>query len=401
VRNGRVAVLWGAAVIVALLFVAIRAQPDFFDLRVYWNAMRWWSDGNPLYAYAQSDHAQRSLGFTYPPAGAYLLRPLAWLSLSQAEAAAVLVTLACVGASSWWLADAVARRHGWSRPALAVVVFALTLALGPVWFGLRYGQINPVLWALIVLDLAVLGPRRSSSFGVGIGLATAIKLVPGIFIAYLFVSGRRRATVVASATAVAVTLLAHAGAPADSTAFWTDALWRGDGLGDVAFFTNQSLNGLLARTWLPNEAPRWLWALLCLPVLGFGLWRARRAALAGDELTGMALAGITGSLVSPVTWLHHIFWFAPALLALADSAADPAAPRIVHSGLRDRRPMVVVGVVVFGLIAEINTIAHPGGLLGFTFGNIVVWLMLALLVITPIDPARTAVRSRTPALAAV
>lgn len=388
-RIGRPALLWGAAAVAALVFVAIRARPHFFDLLVYRDAMRWWRGGHPLYSYAQVDSAQHLLGFTYPPAGAFLLRPLAWLSVGQAEVAAVLVTLACVGACAWWLSGAVARRHGWSQPWLAMIVFALTLALGPVWFGLRFGQINPVLWALVVLDLAVLAPRRSRWLGIGIGLATAIKLVPGIFIGYLLISGRRRGAFVAAGTAAAASLLAHVAAPADSTDFWTHELWRGDGLGDVAYFTNQSINGLLARAFLPGDPPPWLWALLCVPVLGYGLWRARRAALAGDELTGMALAGFTGSLISPVTWLHHAFWFAPALLAIADSAARPAEPRAtVQSGLRDRRTLVVVGVVVFGLVAEISTIAHPGGLLGLTFGNLVVWLMLVLLALLPVDTAR-------------
>ena len=48
-----------------------------------------------------------------------------------------------------------------------------------------------------------------------------------------------------------------------------------------------------------------------------GLWRARRAALGGDELAGLTLAGLVGVLVSPVSWVHHIVWVFPAMVILA------------------------------------------------------------------------------------
>src|SRR4029077_201040 len=49
---------------------------------------------------------------------------------------------------------------------------------------------------------------------------------------------------------------------------------------------------------------------------GFGFWRARRAALGGDELAAVTLTGLVGALVSPVTWVHHIVWLFPAMVIL-------------------------------------------------------------------------------------
>src|SRR5205814_2294204 len=43
--------------------------------------------------------------------------------------------------------------------------------------------------------------------------------------------------------------------------------------------------------------------------------RARRG---GDELTGVALTGVAGCLVSPVTRVHHMVWTLPALLLLLE-----------------------------------------------------------------------------------
>ena len=51
----------------------------FFDLEVYRDAMLWWNGGHPLYDYSRPDETQGTLGFTYPPAGAFLLRPLAFV----------------------------------------------------------------------------------------------------------------------------------------------------------------------------------------------------------------------------------------------------------------------------------------------------------------------------------
>ena len=48
-----------------------------------------------------------------------------------------------------------------------------------------------------MLDCAVREPRWPR--GALIGLATAIKLVPGVFIVYLLITGRRRAAGVAAA----------------------------------------------------------------------------------------------------------------------------------------------------------------------------------------------------------
>ncbi len=366
----------------------------FFDLRVYRDAMLWWNSGQPLYDYTRPDETQGTLGFTYPPAGAFLLRPLAYLGLTTVVAVFTVLAVVCLAATCWWLSGSVARRHGWDRWFVACVVFLFTTGLMPVWFAFDFGQINFLLWALIVFDLAVLAPRHSRFLGVGIGLATAIKLVPGIFILYLLVSGRRRGTIVAAATAAVATLIAWAAAPGDSTAYWTQRMLNGDGVGQLFYVMNQSLNGAVARVVQPETPSRWVWLLLALPVLVYGMWRARRAALAGDELTGMALAGFVGSLISPLTWSHHIFWFAPALLAMIDTAASPSSA--VRSGLRNRWALVAVSALVLGTVTFDTlgyyeySMGHPGGWISVVLGNWMIWLMLLLIIVLPVDPARSA-----------
>jgi alpha-1,2-mannosyltransferase len=311
-----------------------------------------------------------------------LLRPLAWLSAPATEAVFVVAAVAALGASIWWLVRPIADRHGWVRWFAFGVAFVLATGLEPIRLGFDFGQINFILWLLIVLDLAVLAPRDSRWFGVGIGLATAIKLVPGIFILYLLVTRRYRAFLVSTAVAVGATLLAFAVAPQASSTFWTTKLLHSDGVGQLGYVMNQSLNGLLAR--LAGGSPSTaVWVLLALPVLGYGMWRARRAYLDGDEIAGMALTGFTGSLVSPVTWAHHIFWFVPALLVLVDAGVTT----------RRRWPLVVAffvyATVTFSMLQWWDfTLHRPGGPVGFVLSNWLVLLMLGLLPTLPIRAAK-------------
>ena len=70
---------------------------------------------------------------------------------------------------------------------------------------------------------------------------------PGLFIIYLLVTRRWRAAVIAVGTAAAATRARGGDRAGASRVFWTDALWNTDRIGTVAFISNQSLNGAVAR----------------------------------------------------------------------------------------------------------------------------------------------------------
>jgi alpha-1,2-mannosyltransferase len=38
----------------------------------------------------------------------------------------------------------------------------------------------------------------------------------------------------------------------------------------------------------------------------------------GDDRLGFALTGVAGCLLSPITWVHHLVWWVPSLVLLAD-----------------------------------------------------------------------------------
>lgn len=386
------------ATILAVVLVAVVAgqlwygnRHHFFDLGIYRDAMIWWQD-HPLYDYARPDATQGKLEFTYPPFAALLLYPLGWLSWGFAVAAYAIVSATLFGLIVWWLVRPLAARHGLPGWFVFGVAFALFTGLEPIREAFTFGQINFVLWALILLDLLILLPRGSRFTGVGIGIATAIKLVPGIFVVYLLITRRWLAAGVAAITTLAATGLAAALAPGASTVYFTEKLLHPEGVGQLGYVFNQSLMGLLARLAAPGDPSQLAWVLLCLPVAGFGLWRAARAANAGDEVVGLTLTGLVGSLISPVTWAHHIVWFIPAIVVLVD-VGWPGAPRPGRTRARVLA-LVTYATVTYSILSLwAFSLGEPGGFVGFVLTNWLIWLMLILLALLPIrrhtpDPIR-------------
>jgi alpha-1,2-mannosyltransferase len=383
IRPASVAVVAGA---VAAFLLWYGNRHDFYDLRIYVSAMRWWADGHPLYDYAQPDRVQGHLYFTYPPFTALLMRPLADVPIGATIAGLTTFTVLATIVTTWWLVAPVAARHGWPRWYAAGLAVPLVFAIEPSRETITLGQINMLLVVLILADLLLGVPRNSRLAGVGVGLATALKLYPGIFIAYLLLARRWRAAAVAAGTAAGATLLAAAVAPHASWQFWTGALWDTDRVGRTDYTGNQSLLGLISRLVAPDEPSRLVWLPVAAAIGAYGLWRAARAAAAGDALTGIALTGLVGALVSPITWPHHVYWFVPALVALVDYVAGP-----VEGGRLERLPLAVMIVTgyagaVFGVVSftDYGTAAlrtdNPGD---FVIRNLFVLLALILLATLP------------------
>ncbi|WP_326555210.1 glycosyltransferase family 87 protein [Micromonospora sp. NBC_01813] len=316
----RVSVIVGLSAAVAAALAWYGNRHNFYDLKIYLSAMRWWADGNPLYDYSQPDVVQGELYFTYPPFTALLLRPFAVLSNGYTATIFTVGTLLALVVTTVWLVTPIARRRGLPRWWLAGLAVPLVVLIEPTRETIFLGQINMLLVVLILADLLFAVPKGSRWAGVGIGLATAIKLFPGIFIVYLLVTRRWRAALVSCVAAAGATLLAAAVLPAESWRFWTQELWSTERVGRSDYTGNQSLQGLLGRLVAPDEPSRLIWLVLVAVVAGYGLWRAAQAVRAGDELAGLTLTGLVAALIAPITWPHHVYWFVPALILLLDAA---------------------------------------------------------------------------------
>ncbi|ROO58808.1 alpha-1,2-mannosyltransferase [Micromonospora sp. Llam0] len=395
----RVAIVAVLAVVVAGFLAVAAERHGFFDLKVYYGAMHHWlRDGGELY-----DHMKpfSQYGFTYPPFAALVMSPMAVLPWHLAIVVSVTLAVVTSALVLWWLVDPISRREGWTRWFAFAVAVCLVAAYEPMRETVNFGQVNTLLLVLVAADLLWLvaagspvPPRWRRFAGVGVGLATAIKLTPGIFIVYLLVTRRWRAAVTAAGTATVATLVAAAVAPDASREFWTQALWNTDRVGALDFVSNQSLRGVVARI-DPLHPSTVAWLVLVLVTLIWWAWRCRRAVAAGDEATGLALTGVVGCLVSPVTWVHHLVWLLPALILLVDNGL--AASR----GSRRRRALL--GFATVGYLLLISRLvwiwreSDAANLAGFVGSNAYVWVSLGLLLFLPVRELDRSVRWPAPA----
>ncbi|MFV2100314.1 glycosyltransferase family 87 protein [Micromonospora sp. LOL_024] len=378
---GQVVLVLVLAVAVAAFLSVAAVRHGFFDLQVYRGALVWWvHDGGEIYDYLKPG---TQYGFTYPPFAALVMLPMAYLSWHAAIVLSVAAGVVTSAVLIWWLLDPVSRRAGWTRWFAFAVALCLAAAFEPMRETINFGQVNTLLLFLVAVDLLRLLPGGSRWAGIGIGLATAIKLTPGIFVVYLLVTGRWRAAVTATGVATGATVLAAALFPDASREFWTTALWNTGRVGELAFVSNQSLRGMVAR--LDPQSPSTVaWLLLVVATLAVWVWRSRAAAGAGDEATGLALTGAVMCLVSPVTWVHHLVWLLPGVLLLVDNGM--AAP----PGSRRRRALLTVATVGYAfLISRIVWAWEKDftGVDGFLFSNTYVWISLALLAFLPVRGA--------------
>ncbi|MBM7492809.1 alpha-1,2-mannosyltransferase [Micromonospora luteifusca] len=381
-----VAVVALIAVLPALYLPGLNHK--FLDLKIYMSAVDWWRAGHPLYDYVQPDRVQGELYFTYPPFSALLLWPFGLLKLDATVTIFTVLTVLALVLTTRWLVTPIIARHDLPRAFTLIVAVLLVLAVESTRETITFGQINMLLVVLILADLLYAVPQARRWAGVGVGLATALKLFPGIFIVYLLATRRWRAAAVASVTAAAATLLAAAVAPGDSWRFWTHELWATDRVGRTDYVGNQSLFGLLSRFTAPEKPDRLLWLLLVAVVAVYGLWRASRAARAGDLLTGLTLTGLVGSLASPITWTHHIYWFVPAVVLLADAALSANRP---DEGRRRRwlagLALGTTALTIYGMVTFHDWGTDPvrtHGPVDFVIHNGYVLLSVLLLVALPV-----------------
>jgi alpha-1,2-mannosyltransferase len=354
----------------------------YFDSKVYYGAIVYWfRDGGMVYDWMRPG---TPYGFTYPPFAGLVMSPMAYLPFEAVVVIASLATIATATLLTWWFIQPMITRYAWApRFALAAAV-GLVLAFEPVRETITFGQVNTLLLTLVAGDL-LLGLAKGRKWaGVGIGLATAIKLTPGVFILYLLLTRRWRAAGVAIGTAFAATMVAAAFFRDQSREFWTSALWDTNRVGTLSNLSNQSERGMLAR--LPvDQVESKLWVVCVLVTLGIWVWRVWRAP--GDIMGGLAVTGVLGCLISPVTWIHHCVWLIPALVRCVDAGLDRLRARHYWT--------LALAVTAYVIMTSHLTWAwefSPRPPLAMIGSNLYVYLSLALLIWTPFvaGPATTA-----------
>ncbi|MFJ4922954.1 glycosyltransferase 87 family protein [Streptomyces sp. NPDC088725] len=369
----------------AVFLVTVPLFRDFFDVGVYYGTIdQWVHHGGRIYDYLSPG---TRYGFTYPPFAAVTMLPMALVAWPVAVGVSIALSAASAALLLHWLAGPVIRRERWCRWFAFVVAGCLFALFEPVRDTFSFGQVNLLLVALVFADARLLATGRGRYAGIGIGLAAAVKLTPALFIGYLLITGRRRQAALATGTAAAATLLAALVDPGASRTFWTAALWDTDRVGSLAYVSNQSLQGVLARL-QPDGGGHLLWPACVLLVLAVWAYRARTAARDGDDAAGFALTALAACLVSPVTWVHHLVWAIPALVRLTDTALQRAR--------RGHRDLLVVCAVLYVILCSSMVWLwreDSTGVGAFLGSNAYVWITLGLLLALPVNrrpPAATA-----------
>ena len=313
---------WGSALVsfvAALsygLYIALRTYE--VDLGVYVRLGGRYIFTSHLYSFGLPN---TSLLFTYPPFAALLFAPwhrmfdsvdavqTAWTLCNLAALIGVLVVSVQTvrpdlrGTTSWRLALAL------SLPALL---------LNPVLVTIGFGQVNLVVTLLVMWDLLSgrrIGPWKAP-LGLATGIAAAVKLTPILFVPYLILTRRSRGALTCVATFIACELVAFLASPTSSVTFWTKDLFKPDRAGSLSFVGNQNLTAVIER-FNHGVLPDISLAPVLIVAAGAGLWLAALAHRRSSPMLGVLICAVTGLLVSPISWVHHMVWVVAAILWLA------------------------------------------------------------------------------------
>jgi alpha-1,2-mannosyltransferase len=116
---------------------------------------------------------------------------------------------------------------------------------------------------------------------------------------------------------------------------------------------------------------------VALGVIALGMWRAARAHGEGQEIAAVALVGLTGLLVSPISWQHHAVWIVLVVGVLAAWATTPRqaiAPVLVLSLFLLPLPWLGSRLLAEGAAPLVGGVLENSSVLAF----------LVLLVVLPV-----------------
>jgi glycosyl transferase family 87 len=309
-----------AAVALFLLAVAgyallVHASPQYYWQQI--DAAVYRDDGiavrnQPTMLYALK-LGPAKLPFIYTPFAALLFAAGSGVSFATWQVGLAVLTIGLLPVVTYLSLGLAGRSPGLARAAAAVAIAAVGLWLEPVAMTLFYGQINLVLLALVVGDLAL--PDRIKGKGIGIGLAAGIKLTPFVFILYLLFTRRVKAAAVGALTFAVTVGLGFALLPHASAVYWGGQFAR---LGSDHFhLDNQSLNGVILRLTHAGPHAHAYWQVAAVVVGMAGLATSILASRRGHELLGLVVCAATGLLASPISWSHHYVYVVPALVLAA------------------------------------------------------------------------------------
>lgn len=258
------------------------------------------------------------LPFTYPPFAALLFAPLGLLADATTHLVFWLGNLALIYLVVRWCWIHLGYRDDRSLRIVSAALAVVFTWLEPIRMTVWLGQINLVLLALVLWDLG--RPEGSRLRGLGAGIATGIKMTPGLFLVHLALTRQWRALAIGAATAATSVVLGFVVLFSDAAAFWFGTISDSTRIGDITSGANQSLRGAIPRWFGLDEPSVALWIAVTAVVAVGSLLVAAAAHRRGLTLLGLTVCGLTTPLVSPFSWGHHWVWFLPLTILSLDLA---------------------------------------------------------------------------------
>lgn len=336
-----------AATVAALWLVFIVPDSPPTDLQVYLLGGQWLAHGEPVYQQSALIGGLNLL-FIYPAFAAVLFIPLAALPLTAATILWALISALCVGVIAYFTAvgfrELIGGPRMWPTIDIALGFFVIYAISEPVWDTFRLGQINLLVMALVIADVV---RRQGRWSGILIGIATGIKVTPGIFILFAGIRRKWRATGMAIAALLATILIGAIFGVQQSISYWTSTVFNLN-IEQPERVDNMSIQGILLRLPIDHRSMVGMWLVASVVLVVFCLWLAYKW-WPRSRLIAATILSLATLLASPVSWVNHWVWMPAALITLAG---------LCHLALQRKNYRLTSGLFVIIIVIAILLITH-------------------------------------------
>jgi alpha-1,2-mannosyltransferase len=255
--------------------------------------------------------------FTYPPGAILLFWPLVWLPTASIPFLWTWLSILCLAASIAICLNHLTPRHWTTNFAFGCALALASIVVLPLEVEcLIWGQTATILLLFVVLDSFV---TRGRVRGIFVGLATAFKIYPVVFIIMWLWRRQFRAAITVLVTAAVTTAIAWILWPASFSTFIRVLIIGHQEFGrfangGAATRASSSITSFFMRAPFHIGLFNWAWdGVFSALVITLGLCASQRLWKMDCEISAMVCVIYASILGSPVAWDHY-FAFAPLLV---------------------------------------------------------------------------------------
>jgi alpha-1,2-mannosyltransferase len=288
-RRARLLLVATVAVVASIYMsfgILTAAESLGYDYYVYSTAAERFLSGEPLY---DTSITRTGVGnvYQYPPPFVAVAVPFALLGFDLGNAAWIAALLVCfvVGCAIIPV-----------RWEVRLAIFLAGATGWPLIFGVRIGQVVPILFLLFAIGWRWLD--RPGVVGAIAAFGALIKLQPVVLLGWLAAVGSWRGVAIGVGTGIAATAVAAL----VGLGQWADMLTLLRNLADATDVSaNVSLGASAYALGVPQEVAGILQSISVVAVLGFVVLCARRSSREASYL----VAVIASQIISPIVWTHY------------------------------------------------------------------------------------------------